>query len=177
MKKLIKTNKKHTIARFKEASQSRLMLGEPRMVGFFMGSYVQLQYLFGEKAFYIWDFLIHIEAVGYFKKTSEGTELRYHIRRGYWNPIMILAWYMVPFIPFFFTIAANSLWDKFSPLLRFGLPAIPIGLRIIVTFICSHFTKKSKEAIKCLEEEINYEVERINKYPDFDVKEKVPDNV
>jgi hypothetical protein len=172
MKRIIKTNKKHTIARFKEAVSSRLLLGEPRMVGFFMGSYVQLQHMFGEKAFCIWDFLIHIEAVGYFKssqKDKNTTELRYIIRRGYWNPIMFLWWFAIPFIPFFMIIAANSLWDKFPPILLFGIPAIPIILRVLITFIFSHFSKKAKEGIKLLEEEIQYEVERINKYPDFEV--------
>lgn len=177
MKKIIKTEKKNTIRRFKEAVSSRLMLGEPRMVGFFMGSYVQLQHMFGEKAFCIWDFIIHIEAVGFFKKKKdengdEITELSYKIIRGYWNPVTILGWFLVPFIPFFMIVAANNLWDMFPPVLLFGLPAIPIGLRVIVTFICSRVCKKADEGIKLLEEEIDYEVARINKYPEFDVKGK-----
>lgn len=175
MKKIINTDKKNTIRRFREAVSSRLMLGEPRMVGYFVRSYVQLQHMFGEKAFCIYDFIIHIEAVGYFKKSKEDenvTELNYKIIRGYWNPLLILMWYAIPFIPFFMTVAAKSLWDMFPPVLLFGLPAIPIGLRIIVTFICSRTLKKADEGIKLLEEEIDYEISRINKYPKFDVKEK-----
>ncbi|MBQ1192722.1 MAG: hypothetical protein IIX45_01175 [Lachnospiraceae bacterium] len=177
MKKIIKTDKKNTIKRFKEAVASRLMLGEPRMVGFFWGSYVQLQHMFGEKAFCIWDFIIHIEAVGCFKskKNEDGediTELNYKIVRGYWNPVTILMWYLIPFIPFFMTVASKSLWNMFPPALLYGLPAIPIGLRVLVTFICSRVCKKADEGIKLLEEEMDYEVARINKYPEFDVKGK-----
>lgn len=170
MKKTINTNKKNATIRFKEAAASRLMLGEPRMVGFFLGSYVQLQHMFGEKAFCIWDFLIHIEAVGYFKKSKEKEdecELHYIIRKGYWNPLMILAWFSVFFIPLFMVVASKGLWDMFPPILLFGLPAIPIVTRVIVTFIFSHFSKKAKEGINLLEEEIQYEVDRIGQYPDY----------
>lgn len=180
MKKIIKTDKNNAIRRFKEAVSSRLMLGEPRMVGFFKKSYVQLQHLFGEKAFCIYDFIIHIEAVGRFKQSEDDeniTELSYKIIRGYWNPLLILMWYFVFFIPFFFIVASNSLWDMFPPVLLFGLPAIPVGLRVIVTGICSRVMKKADEGIKLLEEEIDYEIERINKYPKFDVKEKPKDGL
>lgn len=180
MKKIIKTDKKNAIRRFKEATASRMMLGEPRMVGFYKGSYVQLQHLFGEKAFCIYDFIIHIEAVGKFKQSKEDedtTELSYKIIRGYWNPLLIIMWYLIPFIIFFMTVAAKSMWDIFPPVLLFGLPAIPIGLRVIVTGICSRVMKKADEGIKLLEEEIDYEIERINKYPKFDVKEKPKDGL
>lgn len=180
MKKIIKTDKNNAIRRFKEAVSSRLMLGEPRMVGFFKKSYVQLQHLFGEKAFCIYDFIIHIEAVGRFKQSEDDeniTELSYKIIRGYWNPLLILMWYFVFFIPFFFIVASNSLWYMFPPVLLFGLPAIPVGLRVIVTGICSRVMKKADEGIKLLEEEIDYEIERINKYPKFDVKEKPKDGL
>lgn len=177
MKKVVNTNKKDTIFRFKEAVASRLMLGEPRMVGFFLGNYFQFQHLFGEKAFCKWDFLIHIEAIGFFKKKKnengdEITELSYKIMRGYWNPIMILMWFAVFFVPLFMTVAAKDLWSTFTPPLLFGLPAIPIVTRVIVTFICSRVCEKSREGIKLLEEEIDYEILRINKYPKIDVKEK-----
>ena len=180
MKKIIKTDKNNAIRRFKEAVSSRLMLGEPRMVGFFKKSYVQLQHLFGEKAFCIYDFIIDIEAVGRFNQSEDDgniTELSYKIIRGYWNPLLILMWYFVFFIPFFFIVASNSLWDMFPPVLLFGLPAIPVGLRVIVTGICSRVMKKADEGIKLLEEEIDYEIERINKYPKFDVKEKPKDGL
>ncbi len=208
MKKVVNTKRKDTIFRFKEAVASRLMLGEPRMVGFFLGNYFQFQHLFGEKAFCKWDFLIHIEAVGFFKKkknikdgnnekdinfennekctkdlntenneneirdNEESTELCYKIMRGYWNPIMIFMWFSAFFVPFFMVVAANSLWDMFPPVLLFGLPAIPIATRVIVTFICSRVCKKADEGIKLLEEEIDYEISRINKYPKIDVREK-----
>ena len=161
MKKIIKTNKKSTIARFREAADSRLMLGEPRMVGFFWGSYVQLQHLFGEKLLCIWDFLIHIEAVGYFAKSKEDedvTELRYKIIKGYWNPVMIFMWFVIPFIPFFMTVAAKAMLNTITVPMIAGICAIPIGLRVVVTFIFSNFSKKAKEGIALLEEEINYEV-------------------
>lgn len=196
MKKVVNTKRKDTIFRFKEAVASRLMLGEPRMVGFFLGNYFQFQHLFGEKAFCKWDFLIHIEAVGFFKKkktrkkenfekdidienneneirdNEESTELCYKIMRGYWNPIMIFMWFSAFFVPFFMVVAANSLWDMFPPVLLFGLPAIPIATRVIVTFICSRVCKKADEGIKLLEEEIDYEISRINKYPKINVREK-----
>ena len=49
MKKVVNTKRKDTIFRFKEAVASRLMLGEPRMVGFFLGNYFQFQHLFAKR--------------------------------------------------------------------------------------------------------------------------------
>lgn len=167
----IKTNKANVIRRFKESFSSRWMLGEPRTVGSTFGSFLFIRRLFGEKPFCKWDFFIYIEAICKLKEDNDGnTTLNYKILRGYNNPVKILIWYAIFFIPIFMTIASNNALNTTSPFILYVIPAIPIATLVIITNICSRVCEKANENIKILEEDINYEIERINKYPTYNVK-------
>lgn len=167
----INTDKSNVIHRFSESFSSKWMLGEPRTVGSTRGSYIFIRRLFGEKPFCIWDILIHIEAVCKLTEDENGnTSLNYKIIRGYYNPIKIFIWYAILFIPILMTTSSNHMLDSVSPFVLYVVPALPITIYTIVTNICSRICKKADENIATLIEEIEYEVERINKYPEFNVK-------
>ena len=167
----INTDKENVIRRFKESFSSKLMLGEPRTIGSIFGSFLFIRRLFGEKVFCKWDILIYLEAVCKLSQDEEGnTKLSYKILRGYNNPIKILMWYAVIFIPLFMTIASKNMLSTTSPFVLYVVPAIPIMILVILTNIYSRLPGRADENIAILEEEILYEVERINKYPQYNVK-------
>ena len=167
----INTNKANVIQRFKESFSSPWMLGEPRTIGSSFGSLLFIRRLFGEKPFCKWDFFIYIEAICKLTEDKEGnTTFSYKIVRGFCNPVKLLILYAILFIPIFMNVASNHALDTTSPLILYAIPAIPVLILVIVTHICSRVCKEANENIKILEEEIIYEVERINKYPAYNVK-------